>query len=505
MDNAPLNLEQTDKPEHAETIPTIHLKKGCAKPLHGGHPWVFLEAISRVDGKQAQSGDEVRVVDDRGGVLGRGFFSPASAIAVRILTRADAPITHHFFATRIDEAIRLRREILGLGSGLTTQSISATSVSPESPAESLQQKDRLHLKLIDEQLEKVHAFAAQYGMDAAEESSELRLRRDALLNLVKGTVPDGGIHRNAKTSEPRNVNTTAYRLVNSEGDGLGGLTVDVYGDYVAVQCGTAGMERRLSVVLDILENRLKPKGILDRSDARARKLEKLDPPKFGALRGQEPNAPHLVLEHGVELFCDLRSGQGQKTGLFLDQRENRQRFASFAAGRRVLDVFSYSGGFAVHAMKAGARGITLIDSSEAALELARVNMEHNKIDDADLLNAEWPEGFKHLREAGQQFDLVVLDPPKFARTREDVSQALSGYRDLNAQAVRLLAPGGLLMTCSCSGNVSDSDFERAVAAGVRASGRRGLLLERRGASPDHPIPPGFDQGRYLKCLLLQII
>jgi 23S rRNA (cytosine1962-C5)-methyltransferase len=299
--------------------------------------------------------------------------------------------------------------------------------------------------------------------------------------------------------------TTAYRLINAEGDGLGGLTVDVYGDYVSVQIGTPGMARFQETILDALESRLHPKAIFDRSDVHTRQLEKMPPPTAAPLRGQAPDAPFPVCEFGVEMLCDLRPGHGQKTGLYVDQRENRRHFASFAAGRNVLDVFCHSGGFALHAALAGARSITLVDSSEQALELARTNLERNKIADADLIHAEWTEGFKHLREEGRLFDLVVLDPPKFARGRESVSQALSGYRDLNAQAARLLAPGGLLFTCSCSANVTEVDFERTVAAALRQAERRAVLLERRGAAPDHPVPPGFEQGRYLKCLVLQVM
>jgi 23S rRNA (cytosine1962-C5)-methyltransferase len=281
--------------------------------------------------------------------------------------------------------------------------------------------------------------------------------------------------------------------------------VDVYGDYLSVQIGSAGMESRKETFLKVLVERLSPKGILDRSDSRMREMEKLPPPSAAPLYGQAPEGPFHVREHGVELLCDLRPGHGQKTGLYLDQRENRRRFAAFAAGRDVLDVFSYSGGFALHAARAGARSIALVDSSAAGLELARQNLVRNKIDDADLVEAEWTEGFKHLREAGRRFDLIVLDPPKFARAKDHVSHALSAYRDLNAQAARLLTPGGILFTCSCSGNVTEVDFERTVAAAMRHSEQRAVLIERRGAGPDHPVPPGFEQGRYLKCLVLQVV
>ena len=399
-------------------MPIVCLKKGSAKPLHGGHPWVFADAIARVDGPKPIAGDEVRVIDERGTCLGRGFYSPGSAIAVRIFSREDEPVTDKLLETRVDEAIALRRNVLGLGAA------------------------------------------------------------DGL--------------------------TTAFRLINSEGDGLPGLIVDVYGDWLAIQSGTAGIERHLDAILDVLEERLKPKGILDRGDARARSIEKLEPPKVGALRGSTPGGVEFARVHGVEQAFDLRAGHGQKTGLYLDQRQNRRRFAEFAQGRDVLDVFCYAGGFTLNAARGGAKSLTLVDSSEEALALAKSNLDRNRIDDADLYQAEWPEAFKMLRDAGRQFGLIVIDPPKFARSRENVTNALSGYRDLNAQAVRLLAPGGVLFTCSCSGNVSETDFERAVASGLRAAGRRGSVLERRGAADDHSVPPGFDQGRYLKCLVIQV-
>jgi len=494
-------------------VPTVHLKRGNAKPLHSGHPWVFADAISRTEG-QVQPGDEVRVVDERGTCLGRGFISPQSAIAVRLLTRADAPITDALLISRIDEAIRLRHEILRLAAPSDSQpAAAALHASPKKlalpdktigPAE-LSDKQAVQLEQLDDQVRKIERFAAQYGMDAGEETAELRRKRDDLARQFS-PAPATASPAKARIAAPaHSEKTTAYRLINSEGDGLPGLIADVYGDCIAVQIGTAGIERRSTVLLDALEERLSPRAIVDRSDARTRTLEKLPPPRLGALRGTAPVEAHSVFENGIELLCDLRDGAGQKTGLYMDQRENRRRFAEFAPARHVLDVFSYTGSFALHAARAGAASITLVESSAEALEQARDNLERNGVDDADLIHAQWPEGFKHLREQGRQFDLVALDPPKFARARENVAQALSAYRDLNAQAARLVSSGGVLFTCSCSGNVSEMDFERAVAGGIATAGRRAMLLERRGAAADHPVPPGFDQGNYLKCLILRII
>jgi 23S rRNA (cytosine1962-C5)-methyltransferase len=398
-----------------EQRPTFTLRRGSAKPLHSGHPWVFADAIERHDGPRLEAGDEVRVLDHQGQFLGRGYFSPDSAIAVRIFTREDEPCDEALLARRIDAAMALRKDVLGLGE-----------------------------------------------------------------------------------------QTSAYRLIYSEGDGLGGLIVDRYGDYLAVQIGTVGIERRKAEICKLLQERLAPKAILDKSDVRTRKLEGLEPPSSEPLAGTMPAEPFEVLEDGIAMRVDLRPGAAQKTGLYVDQRENRRRFAGFARDREVLDVFSYTGAFTLHAARAGAKSLTLVESSEAAMEAAKTNLERNKIDDADLVCADWTEGLRHLREQNRTFSLVVLDPPKFARGKDAVAQALSGYRDLNAQAARLIAPGGLLFTCSCSGNVSETEFERAVASGLAHAGRRAAVLERRGAGPDHPVPPGFDQGRYLKCLVLRV-
>lgn len=403
----------------AGQLPTFHLHRGRAKPLHAGHPWVFADALARASGPEAGAGDEVRVVDAQGQVLGRGYFSPGSAIAVRLLTRGDEPADEGLLAARVDQALALRREVLGLG-----------------------------------------------------------------------------------TAAPAPNATTAYRAVHSEGDGLGGLVVDVYGAFLSVQFGTAGMYRRREVLLEVLEARLRPRGILDRSEARIRKLEKLPPAAAAPLRGAAPDGPFEVFEDGLPLLVDPR--RGQKTGLFLDQRENRRRFASFAAGREVLDVFAYTGAFTLHAARAGAHGPALVESSEAALAVARKNLERHGVSDADLVCADWADGLRHLREADRRFDLAVVDPPSFARDRQSLPAALAGYRDVNAQAARLLRPGAMLFTCSCSGLVSETEFERAVAGALRLAGRRATLLESRGAAPDHPVAPAFDQGRYLKCLVLRV-
>ena len=420
---------------HASVV-TLRLRRGRAKPLHAGHPWVFADALAPDADPAPQPGDEVRIADAQGQILGHGYYSPTSAIAVRLLTRGDQPVTDELLASRLDQALRLRAEVLCLG--------------------------------------------------------------DAAAGAVQAPQP-------APQPRPGAVGpTTAYRLVHSEGDGLGGLIVDVYGPWLCLQLGTVGMFRRREAILDLLEQRLRPRGILDRSDAHMRRLEGLPAPQVGPLRGEPPEAPVEVLEEGIPLLADPRPGHGQKTGLYLDQRENRAAFASYASGREVLDVFSYTGAFSLHAARAGARSLTLIESGAGALEAARRNLERNAIGDADLVCADWKDGFRHLREAGRLFDLAVLDPPRFSRGRQTMDSALAGYHELNQQAARLMRAGGILFTCCCSGSVPETDFERAVAWALHQAGRRATLLDRRGAARDHPIPPGFEQGRYLKCLVLKL-
>lgn len=387
------------------------------KPLLAGHPWVFAEAVEKVTG-EPKPGDEVRVRDERGAVLGRGYYSPGSAIAVRLLTRKDESCDAGLLRRRLADALSLRRETL--------------------------------------------------GFDGSEQA-------------------------------PR----TAYRLVHAEGDWLGGLVVDLYGDVACVQIHTAGMDRRREALLAALQELAGAVTILDRSDARMRELEGLNPPREEPMRGHAPEGPVEVRSHGARLAVDFESGQ--KTGLFLDQLDHQAWLARHARGRAMLDVFSYSGGFAVQAARAGAKSVALLERSAAALDAARENLERNAIADAELIEAEWQEGFAHLKSENRRFDLVVLDPPKFARTKADVPQALEGYRRLNAAAAELLNPGALLYTCSCSGNVSELEFERAVAGGLAGSGRRAQVLERRGHAPDHPVPPGFEQGRYLQGLLVRVL
>lgn len=295
----------------------------------------------------------------------------------------------------------------------------------------------------------------------------------------------------------------ACRLVNSEGDDLSGLIVDRYGDFLAVQVTSLAMSLRLETICDALEAIVAPRGILLRGAERGlAKLEGLHQPDR-LLRGMAPDGPVFIEEHGLRFGIDLT--EGQKTGYYLDQRENRQAAAGYARGRRVLDMFCYSGGFAVAAASGGARSVLAIDSSPKAAALARANAELNAATTVSVESTDAFEKLDALTAAGDRFGMVVLDPPKFARSRATVDDAIRAYHRINRLAVGLLEPGGILVTCSCSGAVSREDF-LVMLAGVSQRSRRLLqMLECRGAAADHPVSMSCLDGEYLKCVIARVV
>lgn len=296
--------------------------------------------------------------------------------------------------------------------------------------------------------------------------------------------------------------TTAYRLVYSEGDGLPGLIVDRYGDIVVVQCLTLGMARQQPLLVRILEDLLAPRAVYARNDAAVRRLEGL-PAETGFLSGEAPPVQEID-EGGVRFRVDV--GGGHKTGFYLDQRENRQAVAAYAAQARgeVLDAFCYTGGFAMHMARAGATVVGIDSSAEtvaAAAEHARLNGVADRCtfragNAFDILHA--------LAHEGPRFDLVVLDPPAFAPSRSRVERAVAGYKEINLRALKVLRPGGILVSCSCSYHVSEELLLATIAEAARDARRRVRLLEARMQSRDHPIHPGVPETRYLTCLLLEV-
>jgi 23S rRNA (cytosine1962-C5)-methyltransferase len=294
----------------------------------------------------------------------------------------------------------------------------------------------------------------------------------------------------------------AMRLLHGESDGLPGLIADRYGDALVIQVLSAGCEAWRETLVAKLREKSGCARVYERSDTDARELEGL-PASSGPIFGPAASGPLRIVEHEVEYEVDV--GSGQKTGFYLDQRENRRHLGRLAAGREVLDCFCYTGGFTLSALAGGARSVLAIDSSAQALAQAKRNLELNRIapDRAQWLDADVFQALRRLQRDERRFDLIVLDPPKFAPTPKDAARAARGYKDINLNALKLLRPGGLLATFSCSGGVSAELFQKIVAGAAADAGAPLLLRERYRAAPDHPVRIEFPEGEYLKGLLLE--
>jgi 23S rRNA (cytosine1962-C5)-methyltransferase len=296
---------------------------------------------------------------------------------------------------------------------------------------------------------------------------------------------------------------SACRLVFGESDGLPGLTVDKYGQFLACQFHAAGVESHREAIVKALGEAAAPAGLWDRSDSGVREREGLGPSQ-GLLAGQEPPPLLEIEEQGCRFLVDIRGGQ--KTGFYLDQRINRQLAEGYSRGAEVLNAFSYTGGFAVRALKGGATRVTNIDTSAASLDLARRNVELNGLSVERMENVEG-DVFKVLREyrdRARQFDLIVLDPPKFAETRGHLEKACRGYKDVNLLAIKLLRPGGALFTFSCSGAITEELFQKVVAGAALDSGRDVRVERRLSQAPDHPVLLSFPESAYLKGLVCRV-
>jgi 23S rRNA (cytosine1962-C5)-methyltransferase len=385
----------------------VTLRRGRARPLWFGHPWVYGNAVEKMEG-EAHPGDTVAVVDHEGRFIGRGLYNPRSQIPVRLLTRADEPLDGAFLRARLSAARALRARV-----GLPSE------------------------------------------------------------------------------------RTTAWRLCNSEGDDLPGLVIDVFGDAAAVQVTTLGMALRREEIFAALADTLQPQTIYEVAAASYAELEGFVSQSRVVRGAARPRVP--CREDGLAL--EVEPLGGQKTGMFLDQRPSRMRVGQLAAGARVLDCYSYAGGFALQAARGGAREVTAVDSSARAVARIEAHAAANRL----TVRAEEADAFRFLETATpRSYDLVIVDPPKFARARKDLEAARKGYERLNALAMAACAPGAVLCTCSCSQNVSEGDFERIVAAGAKQAGRAVRVLERGGPGADHPLPPAFAEGQYLKVLFVQV-
>ena len=298
-------------------------------------------------------------------------------------------------------------------------------------------------------------------------------------------------------------NTNAYRLINAESDGLPGLIVDKYNDFIVCQFLSSGAEFWKQEIVAQLSALLNPTGIFERSDVEVREKEGLEPIS-GVLFGKIPSDLIEIVENGIKFLVDIKNGH--KTGFYLDQRENRKLVESLTNQKEVLNCFSYSGGFSAYAIKGGAIKVTNIDSSAEALSLAEKNLSLNQIDSSKYENVA-DDVFKYLRklrDANKQFDIIILDPPKFADSASQVEKAGRGYKDINLLAIKLLKKNGLLFTFSCSGHITTDLFNKIISDAALDSGKTVHIIKHLTQSMDHTISTNFPEGFYLKGLLCRV-
>ncbi|MBK7499928.1 MAG: class I SAM-dependent methyltransferase [Ignavibacteriales bacterium] len=297
--------------------------------------------------------------------------------------------------------------------------------------------------------------------------------------------------------------TNAYRVINAESDSLPGLVVDKYGDFLVCQFLSAGAEFWKKETIEILLNIFNPTGIFERSDVEVREKEGLQQFK-GILYGKDPEELIEIIENGNKFFVDINLGH--KTGFYLDQRDNRKLLETFSSESEILNCFSYTGGFSVYAIKAGASKVVNLDSSLEALSLAETNLTLNGIASSKYENVQ-DDVFKYLRklrDTNKQFDVIILDPPKFAESVSQIEKASRGYKDINLLALKLLKKNGVLFTFSCSGHIVPELFNKIIADAATDAGREVHILKYLTQSPDHAMLTSFPEGLYLKGLVCKV-
>lgn len=390
-------------PAETSELPQVRLKIA----RRSSHPWIFQKMVEKPQ-TRLPPGSVVDILDRDGNWVGRGFYNGHSRIALRVLTTdAGEAIDEAFFARRLDQAVRLRRDWLGL---------------------------------------------------------------------------DGV--------------TNAYRLVHSEGDGLSGLVVDRFGGVVVLEYFAAGMFRQRAAIQAALASHYPESRFYWFAEEHVQKQESFD------CHAPEPPPPEVITEHGVKFR--VAPGSKHKTGFFLDQRENRHFLAGFCKGRRMLDLCCNTGGFSVYAKTVGqAEEVTGVDLDEQALALARQNAGLNQVR-ARFVQADIFSWLRDIVASGQRFDVVVLDPSKQTREREEVEYALKRYFDMNRLALQVVAPGGVFLTCSCTGLVHEADFLESLRRAAWQAGRTVQVLKLSGAGADHPFLVHVPEGRYLKAVFCRV-
>ena len=338
------------------------------------------------------------------------------------------------------------------------------------------------------------------AMAAYNPASQIALRilshRDEPIDeaFIRGRVRRAVDYRR-KFADPR-----SCRLIFAESDGLPAVIVDSFGDVLVMQCLCLGMERYKDMICDALMDEMRPQGIYERGDVPVRELEGLEQ-VTGVLRGTVPDRV-MMEENGVKFWVDVKNGQ--KTGFFLDQKENRAAIAPFVKDARVLDCFTHTGSFALHAAKYGAADVTGVDISEFACECARENAALNGFDNVDFVAANAFDYLKEQSAAGERYDVVILDPPAFTKTRAAVEAAARGYKEINLRGMKLLKDGGYLITCSCSQHMLPGQFKDVILSAARDARVSLFQVEYRTQGRDHPILPAAPETQYLKCGIFRV-
>lgn len=325
---------------------------------------------------------------------------------------------------------------------------------------------------------------------------EIEINRDYIYRLLETAITS---RKNSISLQ----NTNAVRLVHGESDNFPGLIVDRYNDTLVMQCLSYGTDAWREIIADSLIKLTGAAYIYERSDVDVRELEGL-PLQKGILKGQNNSSENVISENGLNYYVNVQ--QGQKTGFFLDQRQNRLAVRQLAEGREILDCFCYTGGFSIPALAGGARSVLGIDSSADAIETAKKQINLNQLEQSRV---DWMVGdvfvvLRGMRDRDRKFDMIVLDPPKFASSVSQVEKAARGYKDINLLAMKLLRPGGYLVTFSCSGNVSADLFQKIVAGAALDAGVNAQIVSQLHQAEDHPILLNFPEGAYLKGLILKI-
>lgn len=395
--------------------PAIHLVKGRDKSLRRKHPWIFSRGIQRVEGEPSL-GETVDVYAHDGQWLAKAAYSPHSQIRARVWSFEQQTIDLDFFVQRIQQAQRLREEII---------------------------------------------------------------QRDGL---------------------------TGYRLIAAESDGLPGITIDKYDTFLVCQLLSAGAEYHKETLVAALRQIFPECSIYERSDVAVRKKEGLQE-TTGVLHGEMPPKSVVIEENGIKISVDIVGGH--KTGFYLDQRDSRQQAMKYVQDKEVLNCFSYTGGFGLYALKGGAKRVINADVSQPALDTAKHNAQLNEFDiskkRAVFLNVDVFKLLREYRDQGTQFDVVIMDPPKFAESKAQLNGACRGYKDINMLAMQILKPGGTLLTYSCSGLMDQVLFQKIIADAALDAKRQVKFVERFEQAADHPTDSAYPEGFYLKGFACKVL